>query len=261
MTSSVCAGRESACATLRLYEPIKIETSLLESVDRTSMHANRASPRGLRECRYGSLLLELKQIRPLSISGRPKFNDKAFRFYGGVCRRGIYDNMKTAVEAIFVGKARRYNLRFLQTCSHHLVKQVACTPASGWDLIVVKSPHTEQHMFDAWTDANFNVDAPGCHFSESEESRLHDLCEAGLPPRRRRRVFAGSDSIPDGDLRASAHWLDGVEPLRSRAMLEVETWILRQQKNVLRRAAPKTELRRHRPIDLRWSVLAGMILS
>src|SRR6202795_4933790 len=29
-------------------------------------------------------------------------HDKAFLFYGGVCRRGIYDNMKTAVEAIFV---------------------------------------------------------------------------------------------------------------------------------------------------------------
>src|ERR1700733_10780502 len=41
-------------------------------------------------------------------------DDKAFRFYGGGCRRGIYDNMKTAVEAIFVGKARRYNRRFLQ---------------------------------------------------------------------------------------------------------------------------------------------------
>jgi hypothetical protein len=60
-------------------------------------------------------------------------HDKAFRFYGGVCRRGIYDNMKTAVEAIFVGKARRYNRRFLQMCSHHLVEPVACTPASGWE--------------------------------------------------------------------------------------------------------------------------------
>jgi transposase len=39
-------------------------------------------------------------------------HDKAFQFYGGVCRRGIYDNMKTAVEAIFVGKARRYNRLF-----------------------------------------------------------------------------------------------------------------------------------------------------
>jgi transposase len=36
-------------------------------------------------------------------------HDKAFVFYGGICRRGIYDNMKTAVEAIFVGKARQYN--------------------------------------------------------------------------------------------------------------------------------------------------------
>ena len=56
-------------------------------------------------------------------------HDKAFQFYGGVCRRGIYDNMKTAVEAIFVGKARQYNRRFLYRCSHHLIEPVACTPA------------------------------------------------------------------------------------------------------------------------------------
>jgi Mu transposase, C-terminal domain len=41
--------------------------------------------------------------------------------------------MKTAVEAIFVGKARAYNRRFLQMCSHYLVDPVACTPASGWE--------------------------------------------------------------------------------------------------------------------------------
>ena len=60
-------------------------------------------------------------------------HDKAFQFYGGVCRRGIYDNMKTAVEAIFVGKARRYNARFLQMRSPHPIEPVACTPASGWE--------------------------------------------------------------------------------------------------------------------------------
>jgi transposase len=60
-------------------------------------------------------------------------HDKAFQFYGGVCRRGIYDNMKTAVEAIFVGKARRHNARFLQMCWRHLIEPVACTPASGWE--------------------------------------------------------------------------------------------------------------------------------
>jgi transposase len=36
-------------------------------------------------------------------------HDKAFRFYDGVCRRGIYDNM------------------------NHLIEPVACTPASGWE--------------------------------------------------------------------------------------------------------------------------------
>jgi transposase len=60
-------------------------------------------------------------------------HDRAFAFYGGVCRRGIYDNMRTAVEAVFVGRARAYNRRFLQLCSHHLVEPVACTPASGWE--------------------------------------------------------------------------------------------------------------------------------
>ena len=60
-------------------------------------------------------------------------HDKGFVFFGGSCRRGIYDNMKTAVEAIFLGKERRYNRRFLQMCSHHLVEPVACTPAAGWE--------------------------------------------------------------------------------------------------------------------------------
>ncbi len=41
--------------------------------------------------------------------------------------------MKTAVETVFVGRAREYNRRFLQMCSHHLVEPVACTPASGWE--------------------------------------------------------------------------------------------------------------------------------
>jgi hypothetical protein len=41
--------------------------------------------------------------------------------------------MKTAVEAVLVGRERTYNRRFLQMCSHYLVDPVACTPASGWE--------------------------------------------------------------------------------------------------------------------------------
>jgi transposase len=39
-------------------------------------------------------------------------HDRAFAFFKGACTRGIYDNMKTAVETIFVGKGAAYNRRF-----------------------------------------------------------------------------------------------------------------------------------------------------
>src|SRR6185503_15497254 len=60
-------------------------------------------------------------------------HDRAFALFKGGCRRGLYDNMKTAVETVFVGKDRVYNRRFLQMCSHYLVEPTACTPAAGWE--------------------------------------------------------------------------------------------------------------------------------
>jgi transposase len=60
-------------------------------------------------------------------------HDRAFALFKALAGSGIYDNMKTAVETIFVGKQRLYNRRFLQMCSHYLVDPVACTPASGWE--------------------------------------------------------------------------------------------------------------------------------
>jgi transposase len=60
-------------------------------------------------------------------------HDRAFAFFKGTCTRGIYDNMRTAVDAVFLGKDRQFNRRFAQMCSHYLVQPVACTPASGWE--------------------------------------------------------------------------------------------------------------------------------
>jgi transposase len=60
-------------------------------------------------------------------------HERAFAFFKGACQRGIYDNMKTAVDAVFVGKERQFNRRFLQMMSHHLVEPTACTPAAGWE--------------------------------------------------------------------------------------------------------------------------------
>ena len=60
-------------------------------------------------------------------------HNRAFAQFGGSCERGIYDNLKTAVDAIGKGHERKLNQRFLQMCSHHLVKLVVCTPAAGWE--------------------------------------------------------------------------------------------------------------------------------
>ena len=60
-------------------------------------------------------------------------HDKAFAFFKGACARGVYDNMKTAVSQILVGKDRVWTRRFQQMCGHYLVEPVACTPASGWE--------------------------------------------------------------------------------------------------------------------------------
>jgi transposase len=53
--------------------------------------------------------------------------------FKGACTRGTYDNMKTAVETVFIGKDRQFNRRFLQMCGQYLVEPTACTPASGWE--------------------------------------------------------------------------------------------------------------------------------
>ena len=58
-------------------------------------------------------------------------HERAFAFFGGVCERGIYDNMKTVVTTIKVGKEREWNKEFLKLCSHYCFKPDACTPGAG----------------------------------------------------------------------------------------------------------------------------------
>jgi transposase len=58
---------------------------------------------------------------------------QAFRVLGGVPQRGIFDNMKTAVDRIGSGKARQVNARFAAMASHYLFETDFCNPASGWE--------------------------------------------------------------------------------------------------------------------------------
>ena len=63
---------------------------------------------------------------------------RSFQALGGVTRRGIYDNMKTAVDKVKKGKGRIVNARFAAMCSHYLFDPDFCNVASGWEKGVVE---------------------------------------------------------------------------------------------------------------------------
>ena len=56
-----------------------------------------------------------------------------FRFFEGIPRRGIYDNMKTAVDKVGIGKKRDVNARFTAMTSHYVFDPEFCNPAAGWE--------------------------------------------------------------------------------------------------------------------------------
>lgn len=60
-------------------------------------------------------------------------HDKAFNYFGGLTHRGIYDNMSTAVDLVFMDKRRTFNRRFLYLMNHYMIEPVACSVASGWE--------------------------------------------------------------------------------------------------------------------------------
>ena len=60
-------------------------------------------------------------------------HNHAFRVLGGVPQRGIYDNMRTAVDKVGRGKQRQVNARFSAMVSHFMFEAEFCNPASGWE--------------------------------------------------------------------------------------------------------------------------------
>ena len=60
-------------------------------------------------------------------------HNHALRVLGGVPARGLYDNMKTAVDKLGRGKVRVVNARFNAMTSHYLFDADFCNPASGWE--------------------------------------------------------------------------------------------------------------------------------
>ena len=77
---------------------------------------------------------------------------RSFSALGGVARRGIYDNMKTAVDKVKKGKGRTVNARFAVMCAHYLFDADFCNVASGWEKGVVEK-NVQDSRRRIWIDA------------------------------------------------------------------------------------------------------------
>ena len=77
---------------------------------------------------------------------------RSFAALGGIARRGIYDNMKTAVDKVKKGKGRVVNARFAVMCAHYLFDADFCNVASGWEKGVVEK-NVQDSRRRIWLDA------------------------------------------------------------------------------------------------------------
>ncbi len=87
---------------------------------------------------------------------------RAFAAFGGVPRRGIYDNMKTAVDKVGKVKARSVNARFEAMTGHYLFEADFCNVASGWEKGQVEK-NVQDRRRHIWREAS--------------EMRWHSLAE------------------------------------------------------------------------------------
>lgn len=71
----------------------------------------------------------------------------------GIARRGIYDNMKTAVDKVGKGKGRVVNARFAVMCAHYLFDADFCNVASGWEKGIVEK-NVQDSRRRVWLEAS-----------------------------------------------------------------------------------------------------------
>lgn len=96
---------------------------------------------------------------------------RGFEFLGGICRRGIYDNMTTAVKKILWGRHRNLQEKFMLFTSHYLFEPEFCNPAHG-------NEKGRVEKLIAFIKMNFFVPMPyGTELDEFNE-RLLSFCIA-----------------------------------------------------------------------------------
>ena len=78
---------------------------------------------------------------------------RSFAALGGVARRGIYDNMKTAVDKVGEGKKRIVNARFETMTGHYLFDPEFCNRAAGWEKGIVEK-NVQDRRRGIWREAS-----------------------------------------------------------------------------------------------------------
>lgn len=133
-------------------------------------------------------------------------HNHAFRALGGVPERGIYDNMKTAVDKVGRGKQRQVNARFKAMASHFLFEAEFCNPAAGWEKgQVEKNVRDARHRLlqDAPDFADLNA------LNAWLEARCPALWAETAHPEQRHRTIAEVHADEQGTLMAVPPPFDG----------------------------------------------------
>lgn len=133
-------------------------------------------------------------------------HNKAFQFFGGLCRRGIYDNIKTAVSLVFMGKQRKFNDRFLALMDHYLIEPTACTPASGWEKGQVEN---QVDNIRGWLFSPRLKMATLAELNEYLEKECLRIAEERKHPEEKNKTIADMFSIEQSSLRELVHPFDG----------------------------------------------------
>ena len=148
---------------------------------------------------------------------------RSFGALGGVPRRGIYDNMKTAVDKVNKGKGRAVNARFAVMCAHYLFDPDFCNVAAGWEKGIVEK-NVQDSRRRIW------LDAQDCQFHSFEELNAW-LGRYGIQPQDDRVLAARSTpSGIDKQFAVDARFLEN-SPI-TQALMNQATLLPRQTRSI-----------------------------
>jgi transposase len=99
---------------------------------------------------------------------------KAFTALGGVTKRGIYDNMKTAVDKVTKRNGRVVNARFFAMTAHYLFEPDFCNVASGWEKGIVEK-NVQDSRRRVWIEAKTQVFSSFAELNSWLDARCRSL--------------------------------------------------------------------------------------